>query len=416
MSRRPRSRLLTAALAAALTIPAVSGAALAVPAAAASPRTSLVIWGADHGKILGPWAGMGNATHPVPFPIPASTVAETRVGCFSGYALTTSGQILAWGDDRAGQLGNGPACLHQTATPVPVLLPSGSHAVSVQPGCDHVVAVLSSGKVVAWGTDNLGQLGDNDPDLKNKSRPVAVHLPGGQKFTAACAGFDYSAALSATGQVWAWGNNLHGQLGNGTTEFEDDAPVPVKLPAGTRVTALSCGSGHTLALTSDGRVLAWGEGDGGDLGTAVPHRISRVPVPVNLPASVRIRSVFASSGTSMALSTTGQVWTWGFNDSGQLGNGSTVEHRRRPGLVRLPAGTTVRQISGGVNFDLVLTARGTILAWGGNDFGELGIGTASLGSRSRVPVAVHLPAGQTAVHIGTGWDSSDALAITRSRR
>lgn len=414
MSWRTRSRILAAALAAAVTVPAVPDLALAAPAAASSPRTSLVIWGIDHGKILGPWAGTGNATRPRPFPIPASTVAETRIGCSSGYVLTKAGQILAWGDNRIGQLGIGPTHPGQIATPMPVRLPSGSRAVSVQPGCDHVVAALSTGKVVAWGRDDHGQLGDNDPDLTAKSRPVAVDLPGNLRFTAACAGFDYSMALSATGRVWAWGNNEHGQLGNGTTEFEDHTPVPVKLPAGLRVTAISCGGGHTLALTSAGRVLAWGEGSGGELGSGIPRRISRVPLPVNLPAMIRIRSVFAAVGTSMALSTTGKVWTWGFNDRGQLGNGSTVDHRRRPGLVRLPAGTTVRQITGGATYDLVLTTRGTILAWGGNDFGELGIGKA--GGQSRVPVAVHLRAGQTAVHIGTGWDSSDTLAIIRSRR
>jgi alpha-tubulin suppressor-like RCC1 family protein len=416
MRQPSRSCLLAAALAAAVTVPAVAGTALAGPAAAAGPRKTLVIWGADHHKILGPRAGMGNATRPRPFPIPGSTVREARVGCDSGYVLTTSGRILAWGDDNVGQLGDGHASPHPTATPAPVRLPSGTHAVSVQPACDHVVAVLSTGKVVAWGRNDHGQLGDNDPGLGAKSRPVAVDLPGNVKFKAACAGFDFSMALSATGQVWAWGDNQHGQLGNGITEFDHPVPGPVKLPAGTRVTAISCGFGHTLALTSAGRVLAWGEGSGGELGSAIPRRLSRVPLPANLPARVRIRSVFAAAGTSMALSTTGQVWTWGFNDQGQLGNGSTVDHRRRPGLVRLPARTTVRQITGGADYDLALTTRGTILAWGRNDVGELGIGKATPLAPRRVPVTVHLPAGQTAVYVGTGWDSSDALAVTRSRR
>ena len=417
MSWQPRSRVLAAALAAAVTVPAVTGTALAVPAAAGTARaasSSLVIWGADTSKILGPWAGMGNATRPRPLPIAASTVASTRIGCSSGYVLTTAGQILAWGDDRVGQLGDGPAHPPQTATPVQVRLPSGAHAMSVQPGCDHVVAVLSTGKVVAWGQDDAGQLGDSDPDMKNQSRPVPVSLPGNVTFTQACAGFDYSAALSATGQVWAWGSNAQGQLGDGTTERQDLAPVPVKLPVGTRVAAISCGAEHTLALTSAGRVLAWGQGDEGALGTGTPRARSRVPVPVSLPARVRVRAVFASVFASMALSTTGQIWTWGDNAEGQLGNGSTVDHSRRPVLVRLPAGTAVRQISGEAGNGIVLTTTGRILMWGENGIGQLGIGTTSL--PRRVPVAVHLPAGQTAVSVGTGWDSSDALAITRSRR
>jgi alpha-tubulin suppressor-like RCC1 family protein len=139
-----------------------------------------------------------------------------------------------------------------------------------------------------------------------------------------------------------------------------------------------------------------------------------VPVPVRLPATVRIRALSAGTFTSMALSTTGQVWTWGDNELGQLGNGSTADHSARPGPVRLPAGTTVRQISSGDLTDLVLTARGTILTWGGNGEGQLGIGKVS--RSSRVPVAVHLPGGQAALSVFGGGITENTLAVTRSRR
>jgi len=416
MSWRSRSRVLAAALAAAVTVPAVTGMALAVPAAAgtAAGRMSLDIWGGDLGKILGPRAGMGNATVPLSFPVPASTVRSGQIGCESGYLLTTAGQILAWGDNRIGQLGIGTQRPAQTATPRLVKLPPGAQAVSVQPGCDHVVALLSTGKVVAWGRNTEGELGIIDPNSSFELSPVPVALPGNLRFAAVCAGFQFSLALSTGGQVYAWGDNLAGELGNGTHLVGSDVPVPVKQPRGTQVTAIACGSTHALALTSAGRVLAWGEGDDDELGAPAPQLISRVPVPVRLPARVRIRAVSAGVLSSMALSTTGQVWTWGDNSRGELGTGSTAAHSLRPALVRLPAGTSVRQITAGDENDLVLTARGTILAWGANEMGQLGIGKVS--NHSRVPVAVHLPAGQVALSLFGGSNASDTLAITQSRR
>ena len=420
MSWQSRSRLLAAALAATVTVPAVTGLALAVPAAAgpasarpAAGRTFLDIWGADRGKILGPRAGKGNARIPVPFPIPARTVRSGQIGCASGYVLTTAGQILAWGDNRIGQLGIGTQRPAETPTPRLVRLQPGARAVSVRPGCDHVVALLSTGKVVAWGRNTEGELGDGDPNTPLELSPVPVALPANVRFAAVCAGFDFSLALSTSGRVYAWGDNTHGQSGDGSQMVEHSTPVPVKLSSRTQVTAIACGSDHALALTSAGRVLAWGEGDQGALGTGAPLGISRVPVSVRLPASVRIRALFAGTFSSMALSTTGQVWTWGDNADGQLGNGSTTDHSPRPVLVRLPARTTVRQISGGERTDLVLTARGTILTWGANEVGQLGAGRAS--TRSRVPVAVHLPRGQAALAAFGGPIADDTLAITRTR-
>ena len=410
MSRRLRSPVLAAALAAAVTVPA---AALAVPAgqaAASSPPASLLIWGRGTSTILGPWARLGDATLPVPFPIAALTVRSGGTGCFDGYVLTTDGQILAWGDNVNGQLGSGSTGPTETATPVRVQLPSGARAVSVRPGCNHVVALLSTGKVVAWGLNEEGEAaGSNSAQFS----PVPVALPGNLRFAAVCAGASFSLALSTGGRVYAWGDNTDGQSGDGTHLPTHPAPVPVKLPSRTQITAIACGFDHALALTSAGRVLAWGGGLQGALGAGHPGK-SRVPVPVRLPATVRIRALFAGEHTSMALSTTGQVWTWGDNSRGQLGNGSVADHSRRPVLARLPAGTTVRKISAGRQTDLVLTTRGTILTWGDNFVGQLGIGRLS--GLSRLPVAVHLPGGQAALSVFAGSNSDDILALTRSRR
>ena len=410
MSWLSRSRALAAVLAAAVTVPLVTDAVLTAPVAASAPRTSLLIWGVDRDNNLGPLAGTGNATLPVPFPIPAGMVRSGQFGCFDGYVLTRAGRILAWGDNGSGQLGAGLDNPDPTATPEPVLLPAGARAVSVRAGCNHAVALLSTGRVVAWGLNQDGEVSGSD---SAQFSPVPVALPGNLRFAAVCAGFDFSLALSTGGRVYAWGDNTDGQSGDGTHVLQNPVPVPVKIPSRTHVTAIACGWRHALALTSAGRVLAWGLGEQGALGAAHPGK-SRVPVPVQLPAKVRIRALFAGERTSMALSTTGQVWTWGDNGSGQLGNGSTADHSRRPMLARLPAGTKVRKIAASRQTDLVLTTRGTILTWGANFQGQLGTGRVSV--RSRVPVAVHLPAGQAALSVFAGSNADDILAVTRSRR
>jgi len=117
--------------------------------------------------------------------------------------------------------------------------------------------------VFAWGWNIAGQLGNgttNGSDL-----PVKVSLPGGTKVTAIAAGFAHSVALTSTGALLAWGKNYNGNLGDGSTT-DSDVPVKVSLPVGTKATAVAAGAEHNLAVTSTGAVLAWGYNADGQLG------------------------------------------------------------------------------------------------------------------------------------------------------
>ncbi len=128
--------------------------------------------------------------------------------------------------------------------------------------------------------------------------------------------------MTSTGAVLAWGLDNEGQLGNGGTG-SSDVPVSVSLPAGTKVTAVAAGALHSLALTSTGAVLAWGynaDGELGDGGTAN----SDVPVKVKLPAGTKVTAVAAGGYDSLALTSTGAVFAWGYNADGELGNGGTA--------------------------------------------------------------------------------------------
>ena len=214
-----------------------------------------------------------------------TTVTAIAGGGYHSLALTSSGQVLAWGSNGQGQLGNGTTT--SSSTPVAVSLPSGTTVTAIAAGYYHSLALTSSGQVLAWGYNADGELGNGT--TTNRSTPVAVSLPSGTTVTA-IAGGDHSLALTSTGQVLAWGSNSNGQLGNGTTTISS-IPVAVSLPSGTTVTAIAGGTSHSLALTSTGQVLAWGRNLEGELGNGTTTTDSSTPVVVSA-----IRAAVAISG------------------------------------------------------------------------------------------------------------------------
>ena len=225
------------------------------------------------------------------------------------------------------------------------------------------------------------------------------------------AGFEHSLAVTTKGKVLAWGSNSFGQLGDGTTT-SSDMPVRVRLPQGTRASAVAAGDTFSLVLTSKGKVLAWGRNSNGQLGNG-STRNSDAPVRTRLPRRTRVRGLFAGCFHSLALTSKHKLLGWGSNGAGQLGDG-TDSDRHRPVRTRLVKGTKVTAISAGCFHSLARTSKGHVLAWGGNSSGELGIGTAR-GQRDR-PRRVKLAAGLSAVAIGSGPDALFSLAVVRQAK
>lgn len=236
--------------------------------------------------------------------------------------------MLAWGYNTDGQLGNGGT--GSSDVPVNVSLPAGTTVTAVAAGALHSLAVTSAGGVLAWGYNADGELGNGG--TTNSDMPVVVKLPKGTKVTAVAAGGYYSLALTSSGGVLAWGYNADGELGNGG-KTNSDVPVKVKLPAGTKITAIAAGSslegvggatfgpGHSLAVTSTGGVLAWGYNTDGELGNGTKTP-SDVPVRVKLPPGRKVTAIAAGELNSLAVTSSGAVLAWGGNNFGQLGDGS----------------------------------------------------------------------------------------------
>ena len=286
-------------------------------------------------------------------------------------ALQADGTVLAAGNNDYGQLGDGTEASRASFAPVQGL--SGVTAISA--GFYHSLALKSDGTVWAWGLDFNGRLGDGGD---GSQVPLPVQVSGLAGVTAISAGSGHSLALESDGSVWAWGENEHGELGDGTTETRF---VPVRVNGLANVVEIAAGGDHSLARTRDGRVWAWGAdyegqlGDGGGADRTVPAPVS------NLSG---ITSIAAGNVVSAAITPDGHVWMWGANFFGQLGDG-TFEDRFAP--MGVPGIDGVTRISLGETHTLALKSDGSVLAWGGNDFGQLGDGT--LAGRGSPVVVLH---------------------------
>ncbi|MDZ4289316.1 MAG: cadherin-like beta sandwich domain-containing protein, partial [Prosthecobacter sp.] len=328
-------------------------------------------------------------------------------------------RALAWGDNGIGQLGNSSTT--DSETPVAVNMTgvlAGKTIVSMASGGSHSLAVCMDGTVAVWGGNENGQLGNNSST--ESSVPVAVNTAGvlvGKMVIAVAAGYQHSVALCSDGTLAAWGDNFEGQLGdNKNSAPQSLVPVAVTASgalAGKMAIAVSAGYYHTLALCSDGTMVAWGSNRNGQLGN---NSLTDSPVPVavntsGVLAGKTVVLVAAGVDHSLALCSDGTLAAWGMNSSGQLGNNSTD-----PSLVPVAvdrsdvlAGKTVVALAAGAEHSLALGSDGTAAAWGGNNSGQLGNNSSS---DSSVPVAVDktgVLAGKIVVGLVAGAFESLAL-------
>jgi alpha-tubulin suppressor-like RCC1 family protein len=313
----------------------------------------------------------------------------------------------AWGLNSSGQLGD--CTLSNRSTPVFVTLPERSRSISAR-GL-HVMTVNDSGSLFCWGDNTFGQLGVGTTSRLNQ--PVRVPFTGqltGSTIIAIAAGRFHSLAVTSNGKVAAWGANSRGQIGDGST-LDRWSPVEIRLTNGISeptVSAVAAGDEHSMALTSDGRVFAWGRNSDGQLGTGTLDSVSQ---PVQLQVS-GIRMIAAGGFHSLAASESGRLMAWGRNAEGQLGTGS-FEAALVPTSVRtdeLPPGTAITAIAGGAAHTIALTTDGAVFGWGLNSSGQLGDGKTV--SRN-VPAAVSTVTGFTGRNsAGIAAGDSHSVAVT----
>ncbi|MEU9343426.1 hypothetical protein AB0D74_19685 [Streptomyces sp. NPDC048278] len=289
-----------------------------------------------------------------------------------GLALLTDRTVQSWGANGSGQLGDGSVFSHNAPGQVVNL----SNARDIAAGGWHSLALLDDQTVVAWGRNNYGQLGNGT----NMDSSVPVRVEGLNKVVAIAAGLNHSLALREDGTVWAWGYNINGQLGDGTSASRN---VPAPVSGLTGVTRIAAGCNHNLALvgppsgsrpTSGNAVKAWGYNATGQLGDN--STINRyTPVDTQGIWLGGVSQVAAGCNHSMAVTDSdNKLKVWGQNTSGQLGDGTT-DYRITP--VPVPGLKGVQLVAGGREHTIALIGDNTVRSWGNNSSGQLGNGTTT---------------------------------------
>ena len=333
---------------------------------------------------------------PTLFPTQAPALKPyISAGTYHTCVQAAAGRVQCWGWNKYGQLGDGTKI--DRLTPVDVLgLAGGVSAISA--GSSHTCALTSNGGVKCWGQNNSGQLGDGT--TTDSSTPVdVVGLTSG--VSAIAAGDAQTCALTVGGGVKCWGSRGYG-LGDGTLT-DRHTPVDV-IGLASGVSTITTGGGTSCALTVGGGVKCWGSNWKGQLGDGTTTA-RLTPVDVSGLAS-GVTAIATHNYSTCALTAGGGVKCWGFNEFGQLGDGTTTDSSVPVDVSGLASGVSAISVAGLAN--CVLTFSSGVKCWGSNARGGLGDGTTT---DRHTPVDVSgLTSGVSAIAAG----GAHVCAITSS--
>lgn len=301
-------------------------------------------------------------------------------------ALTTTGGVKCWGRNKYGHLGDGSTTARTSAVHASGLS-AGVNVITL--GSKHTCVVTAANEVGCWGDNSDGQLGDNSTTDRYSAVNSIGLSAGVQSITSRG---KHSCALTATSGVACWGDNLFGQLGDGTTSDRYTAVTSVGLSTG--IQSIELGYYHSCALTTVGSVKCWGRNNYGQLGDSTTTQRTAAIEPNGLSAAVH--EVKLGYYHTCALTTLGSVKCWGRNDYGQLGDGSTTDRTTAVDAIGLTAG--VQAISLGSYHSCALTTAGGTKCWGSNSYGQLGDG--SITDRLEAVDLIALTTGIQAIALG----------------
>ena len=283
--------------------------------------------------------------------------------------LDEKGNIWTWGYNNNGQIGNGQkgdGIYH-----VPIQVTNGIEYVQVSVGDSHMIALDSEGNIWSWGNNREGQLGNGS---KGEDVLVPTKVTNGIKYTQISAD-QHCLALDEEGNIWSWGSNSKGQLGNGESGFDKNVLIPTKITNGTTYTSIVAGNSITLALDNEGNIWAWGDNDDGKLGNGESgYNENVVLIPTKITNETKYKQISAGFDHSLALDEEGNIWSWGGNSSGQLGNGKSGYSENVLIPTKITNGTKYTSIVAGNNTTLALDNDGNLWFCGSNTIGILGMG------------------------------------------
>lgn len=350
-----------------------------------------------------------------PLPSPNEHLKEPvltlEAGSAHACAVMKSGIVKCWGHNATWQLGNRGA----SRSAVPIVVKDVNTAVAVTNGGKHTCALLQGGKVSCWGTNGRGQMGDE----RREARTRAKEVPKLEGVVMLDAGLHHTCAVRRDKSLWCWGDNRFAQLGDGTRSLKT-RPTYVRA-LGKSVVGVAAAAKHTCALKEAGDVWCWGKNEAGQVGDGTTRQRMKPTAVKGIGG--RAVELEAYQNRTCARREDGAVMCWGDhkttaklvarwpkstsltmgvahvcaredggtvsctgnNYSGQLGDGSRIF---RPESFRLTTVTGVTEVAAGKRFTCALTDAGAVSCWGDNHFGQLGyVGTNLAAS----PVKVIIP-------------------------
>ena len=325
---------------------------------------------------------------------PGESIIQVALADYHSAVLTSHGRLFTFGVNDVGQLGDGTTIDRYVPVDITIgfNLQAGETIVMVSLGNTHAAALTSEGRLFTWGANWYGQLGDGTTINRHTPADITAHfmLDVGETLIMIFLRGYHAAALTSEGRLFTWGANWYGQLGDGTTE-NTHTPVDItaafNLLAGETLIQMSLGLEHSAALTSENRFFTWGRNNSGQLGDGTTvDRHTPVDITDNflLGGDETLIQMSLGGAHSAALTSEGRLFTWGSNWSFELGDGTDTDRFFPTEITEefnLPVGETIIQVSLGLTHSSAVTSESRVFTWGYNGHGRLGQGDATYEAR-----------------------------------
>lgn len=341
---------------------------------------NLYTWGRNNYGQLGSGTSTGDLTNPTITKLSTiSNIVSIGFNQNNSLAITEDGSVWTWGANSSGQLGMGNTGDVQAAASdsgprnPPRKVPGITGAVMGSYGYDHAIILKSDGTVLTFGLNSVGQLGNGTGGAGTYSaNPVTViGLP--TDIIQVIAGSEHSAALTKSGDVYVWGRDQYGNLGDGVLGSASEInSTPKKVSSLSGIVHIANGRDHLLALKNDGTVYAWGLAASGQLGIGGSGSPTPVPTPTLVSGLYHVASVWANGTQSFAILSDGTVKGWGANSSGNLGTGLTTPAKLyTPGDIVVGV-KDIQYFGCGALHNFAILKSGSLYGWGWNFKGSIG--------------------------------------------